>query len=81
RARRQKFEKIYGDDANHIKLQQKDKKSKTAAAKNDKDQYDQKTPKSDADADKLHPSWEAKRKQKEVMNLAKNVKGTKIVFD
>ncbi|KAJ1798375.1 hypothetical protein LPJ59_002538 [Coemansia sp. RSA 2399] len=80
RARRQKFEKIYGDEANHVKLRQKDKKPKRTFS-DDKAQGIRETPKPDTSADKLHPSWEAKRKQKEIMDRAKHVKGTKIVFE
>ncbi|KAJ2401745.1 hypothetical protein GGI23_001192 [Coemansia sp. RSA 2559] len=82
RARRQRFEKIYGSEANHIKLHQKDKKPKRAFNHNyDKARGSHRAPKSDASVDKLHPSWEAKKKQKEIMEQAKNVKRTKIVFE
>ncbi|KAJ1667153.1 hypothetical protein EV178_001646 [Coemansia sp. RSA 1646] len=79
RARRQKFEKMYGDEANHIKLRQKDKKTKRSFNYSNAS-TSQSAHKQDADSDKLHPSWEAKKKQKEIMEQAKNVKGTKIVF-
>ncbi|KAJ2734128.1 hypothetical protein IW152_002570 [Coemansia sp. BCRC 34962] len=87
RARQQKFEQMYGNEANHIKLLTKDKKPR--------DKPKKQTPTSSAatprpvaavaatanTAEQMHPSWEAKRRQKEILAQAKEVKGNKIVFD
>ncbi|KAJ1737478.1 hypothetical protein LPJ72_000449 [Coemansia sp. Benny D160-2] len=91
RARRQKYENMYGDEANHIKLKRKDKKPKqsfnhtdTNIDNNRKKIYvspRQERQKSNTQDEKLHPSWEAKKKQKEIMEQALNTKGTKIIFD
>ncbi|KAJ2664568.1 hypothetical protein GGH99_006859 [Coemansia sp. RSA 1285] len=91
RARRQKYENMYGNEANHIKLRQKDKKSKQSFnhtnidIDNNRKKIDvpprQEKQKSNTQDEKLHPSWEAKKKQKEIMEKALNTKGTKIIFD
>ncbi|KAJ2864133.1 hypothetical protein GGH94_003127 [Coemansia aciculifera] len=85
RARRQKFEQVYGKEANHIKLLTKDKKPRDKP-KRLSPTSDAATPKPAAAAaanttEQMHPSWEAKRRQKEILAQAKEVKGTKIVFD
>lgn len=85
RARRQKYEKMYGSEANHIKIMTKDKKPP-------KPQFEKKKQKgvegptvkletSSKTLQQMHPSWEAKRREKQIMEEAKNVKGNKIVFD
>ncbi|KAJ2224927.1 hypothetical protein IWW45_007988, partial [Coemansia sp. RSA 485] len=73
-ARRMMNAKIYGDDANHIKAAKKDKHKKEKREKNSDKA-------SSAQAGSVHPSWEAKRRQKEILDKAKDVKGQKIVFE
>ncbi|KAJ2826214.1 hypothetical protein GGI24_002960 [Coemansia furcata] len=82
RARRQKFEQVYGKEANHIKLLTKDKKPRDKP-KRHATTGDAATPKPAAASatEQMHPSWEAKRRQKEILAQAKEVKGNKIVFD
>ncbi|KAJ2802883.1 hypothetical protein H4S07_004591, partial [Coemansia furcata] len=82
RARRQKFEQVYGKEANHIKLLTKDKKPRDKP-KRHATTSDAATPKPAAAnaTEQMHPSWEAKRRQKEILAQAKEVKGNKIVFD
>ncbi|KAJ2025985.1 hypothetical protein GGI10_000108 [Coemansia sp. RSA 2530] len=93
RARRQKFEQVYGNEANHIKLLTKDKKPRDKPKKH-APASSAAAPKPAAAAPKpaaaatatntaeqMHPSWEAKRRQKEILAQAKEVKGNKIVFD
>ncbi|KAJ2663293.1 hypothetical protein IWW48_001395 [Coemansia sp. RSA 1200] len=90
RARRQKYENMYGNEANHIKLKQKDKKPKQSFNHTNNDNNNRKKSdgpvsrekqKSNTQDEKLHPSWEAKKKQKEIMEQALNTKRTKIIFD
>ncbi|KAJ2007070.1 hypothetical protein H4R26_001016 [Coemansia thaxteri] len=88
RARRQKFEKMYGKEANHVKLLTKDKKpadkpqSRVKAGGNSMPKPANATAGTPAAAsEQMHPSWEAKRRQKEILEQAKAVKGNRIVFD
>ncbi|KAJ2074315.1 hypothetical protein GGH13_001403 [Coemansia sp. S155-1] len=83
RARRQKFEQVYGKEANHIKLLTKDKKPRDKPKKHapTSDAAPSKPSATATTAEQMHPSWEAKRRQKEILAQAKEVKGTKIVFD
>ncbi|KAJ1729282.1 hypothetical protein LPJ61_003603 [Coemansia biformis] len=93
RARRKKFEEVYGNDANHIKLHKKESKKRNSEQRGRRNPASQgaKKPRHDAadavDAapaqkrEQVHPSWEAKRREKELMAKAKSVKPTKIVFD
>ncbi|KAI9474999.1 hypothetical protein LPJ55_004106 [Coemansia sp. RSA 990] len=86
RQRRKQYEQLYGDEANHIKIWKKEKKPShssnqhkqniaepaketkpTGAAANNKSQA-------------MHPSWEAKRRERELLEQAKSIKGQKIVF-
>ncbi|KAJ1803590.1 hypothetical protein LPJ56_006924, partial [Coemansia sp. RSA 2599] len=72
RARRLKNAKLYGEDANHLKASKKDKGKRQKRM--DKEGA---TPVPSAPTESFHPSWEAKRKQKELLSLAKEVKGKK----
>ncbi|KAJ1944808.1 hypothetical protein GGF37_002013 [Kickxella alabastrina] len=82
RARRQKFEKMYGKDANHVKLMEKDKKEKPRQpAPQFQKKPDNKPIAPAAKSEAMHPSWEAKIRQKKIMEQAKSIQGTKIVFD
>ncbi|KAJ2909754.1 hypothetical protein GGI21_001566, partial [Coemansia aciculifera] len=86
RARRQKLEQIYGKEANHIKLLTKDKKlrDKPSGRHSTSNSAAPKPTAATAAAganEQMHPSWEAKRRQKEILAQAKQVKGNKIVFD
>ncbi|KAJ2459860.1 hypothetical protein GGF42_001202 [Coemansia sp. RSA 2424] len=84
RARRQKLEQMYGNEANHIKLLTKDKKPRDKPKKHFS-ASEAAAPKPATAAagpsEQMHPSWEAKRRQKEILAQAKEVKGNKIVFD
>ncbi|KAJ1644477.1 hypothetical protein J3B02_000589 [Coemansia erecta] len=74
RARQAKNAETYGEDANHLKARKKNKdKYKKRSEKTEK-------PNSSGPAESVHPSWEAKRKEKELLDKAKNVKGQKTVF-
>ncbi|KAJ2758840.1 hypothetical protein IWQ57_006713, partial [Coemansia nantahalensis] len=93
RARRQQYEKMYGDEANHVKLTKKVSKKDTGkrptetrgqhnpAASTKKPRHDAGDAAPPAKASSVHPSWEAKRREKELLAKAKTVKPTKIVFD
>ncbi|KAJ2081114.1 hypothetical protein H4R24_002585 [Coemansia sp. RSA 988] len=73
RARRKQYEDKYGEEANHIKQSKKEKK-----------QHNSNKPRNSLAAEKdekVHPSWQAKRREKELLDQAKNVKGKKIIFD
>ncbi|KAJ2360071.1 hypothetical protein H4S01_005888, partial [Coemansia sp. RSA 2610] len=84
RQRRRQYEREYGQEANHIKIWQKEKKPRndfksqrqphSASAKPAKDT------RPNAKDQKLHPSWEAKRREKELLEQAKSIKGQKINF-
>ncbi|KAJ2161232.1 hypothetical protein GGF46_001660 [Coemansia sp. RSA 552] len=81
RARRKQYEEMYGKDANHIQLRLKEKKSRGSSAKRSATAADSVPAKAPKQQEPVHPSWEAKRREKELMEQAKSVKGTKIVFD
>ncbi|KAJ2726984.1 E3 SUMO-protein ligase pli1 [Coemansia sp. Benny D115] len=84
KARRLLYEQKYGSEANHIKLLQKKKTwfGKSTVGSHKAKHADEKPPKPAAPVslEPVHPSWEAKRKQKELMEQAKSIKGTKILF-
>ncbi|ORY05332.1 hypothetical protein K493DRAFT_404374 [Basidiobolus meristosporus CBS 931.73] len=81
RARKMMWERIHGNNANHIKAQLAAEKQAAQEAKwRDQQTYGDadRKPKRGA-AEKLHPSWEAKRHQKNA--AARPFQGTKITFD
>lgn len=81
---------MYGREANHIAAEFKKREEKRLANPDYKPKK-KPTPKPQdahhnkaADAEPVHPSWEAKRIQEEIMSKALSGKGTsnnKIVFD
>ncbi|KAJ2782238.1 hypothetical protein H4R18_002382 [Coemansia javaensis] len=95
RARRKKYEEMYGDEANHVKLKRKPKKDEAVKrARKDAPGPGAKKPRRDTagagagagtgpapQTQSVHPSWEAKRREKELLAKAKEVKGNRIVFD
>ncbi|KAJ2715576.1 hypothetical protein H4R19_001125 [Coemansia spiralis] len=97
RARRQAYEKMYGDEANHVKVNKKESNKRSSekqgqrnpAAKSKMPRHDagdaapatQDKAKDKPNAGTMHPSWEAKRREKELLAQAKKIKPTKIVFD
>ncbi|PIA19675.1 hypothetical protein COEREDRAFT_78978 [Coemansia reversa NRRL 1564] len=73
RARRKQYENMYGEEANHIKLSKKEKNHHSSANSSQ--------PATAEKDEEVHPSWQAKRHEKELLEQAKSVKGKKIVFD
>lgn len=76
-ARRQKWEQLYGQQANHLQQQQQQQqRNRQPAHRRSGQQPEQPVPES------LHPSWEAKRRQRELMKGASSstTTGTKILF-
>ncbi|KAI8320628.1 hypothetical protein GQ54DRAFT_298533 [Martensiomyces pterosporus] len=87
RARRMMYEKKYGKEANHVKLLAKDKKPKAGAERPDKANsklgHKHKAGPKNGDGNStntapMHPSWEAKRRERQM--LASAPKSKKIVF-
>jgi hypothetical protein len=71
RARREKWEKKYGENANHLKL----KKNNAVKSFKNSDK------KKEKDSQSKHPSWDAKIKKREMEEKLKSMgKGTKIIF-
>lgn len=72
-ARRELFERKYGSNANHLKL----RKAQEAVKAKPKPKPKPKP----AQNEKLHPSWEAKRRQKLSIDPSVIPKNNKIIFD
>ncbi|KXN72537.1 hypothetical protein CONCODRAFT_68943 [Conidiobolus coronatus NRRL 28638] len=94
RARRQKFEKLYGEQANHVKQQQQleadEKKRKERLRKQhllskgkNPDKVSKPAKSEEKQPENLHPSWVAKQQQKALMaNAFKSENSSKkITFD
>jgi hypothetical protein len=82
RARREKWEKKYGQDANHLKLKKNNavKSLKNSDRKKSFKSLDRKD-QSEKDSQSKHPSWDAKIKKREMEEKLKSMgKGTKIIF-
>ncbi|KAI8375146.1 hypothetical protein BD560DRAFT_392845 [Blakeslea trispora] len=92
--RRKKWEEMYGRQANHVASAYKKREEKRLADPNYRPKKKKPTPKPDqakkpmpaaATAEPVHPSWEAKRLQEEMMSKALSGKApaanNKIVFD
>ncbi|KAJ1962946.1 hypothetical protein GGI12_002338 [Dipsacomyces acuminosporus] len=80
RARRAMYEKKYGKEANHIKILTKDKKPKREAAERpySSGKRSSSNKSSSGSAEPVHPSWEAKRRERQM--LASAPKSQKVVF-
>ncbi|KAI8375977.1 uncharacterized protein BYT42DRAFT_572965 [Radiomyces spectabilis] len=85
RARRQKWEEMYGDKAKHVQAErEKDQKAREEKAKQQVKNKSQKPQIMAEDMETFHPSWQAKRQQQEMMAKALSGQGganKKIVFD
>lgn len=87
RARRKQWEEMYGREANHIAAEFKKREEKRLANPDYRPKKKPAAPKPAARAapsEPVHPSWEAKRIQEEIMSKALSGKGAsnnKIVFD
>ncbi|KAK9767566.1 hypothetical protein K7432_002539 [Basidiobolus ranarum] len=78
RARKMMWEKLHGNNANHIKAQIEAEKQAAQVAKWRAQQTFGDKPRQRATTEKLHPSWEAKKKQKNAAVVP--FKGSKITF-
>ncbi|KAJ2353516.1 hypothetical protein GGF43_003479 [Coemansia sp. RSA 2618] len=85
RQRRRQHEREFGSDANHVKLLEREKprgnpgqqrRQHAAGAEQSKGSK----PALSAKDQTMHPSWEAKRRERELLEQAKTIKGQKIVF-
>ncbi|ORE09193.1 hypothetical protein BCV72DRAFT_202203 [Rhizopus microsporus var. microsporus] len=86
RQRRKQWEELYGRKANHISEQYKKREEKRLANPDykPKKKQEKKLEIKKAPAEPMHPSWEAKRQQQEMMSKALSGKvssNNKIVFD
>ncbi|KAL4216107.1 hypothetical protein AB4K20DRAFT_1877342 [Rhizopus microsporus] len=86
RQRRKQWEELYGRKANHISKQYKQREEKRLANPNykPKKKQEKKPEIKKAPVEPMHPSWEAKRQQQEMMSKALSGKvssNNKIVFD
>ncbi|CEI96965.1 hypothetical protein RMCBS344292_11108 [Rhizopus microsporus] len=86
RQRRKQWEELYGRKANHISEQYKQREEKRLANPNykPKKKQEKKPEIKKAPVEPMHPSWEAKRQQQEMMSKALSGKvssNNKIVFD
>ncbi|KAG1448329.1 hypothetical protein G6F56_008973 [Rhizopus delemar] len=84
RQRRKKWEELYGRKANHVVAGYQKREEKRLANPDYKPKKIVSPVKSSAPAEPVHPSWEAKRQQQEMMSKAlsgKSSSNNKIVFD
>ncbi|KAG1407115.1 hypothetical protein G6F60_002438 [Rhizopus arrhizus] len=85
RQRRKQWEELYGKEANHVVAAYQKREEKRLANPDYKPKKVHKpTPSNTAPAEPMHPSWEAKRQQQEMMSKALSGKVTsnnKIVFN
>ncbi|CAO3691189.1 unnamed protein product [Rhizopus stolonifer] len=84
RQRRKQWEELYGRKANHVVADYQKREEKRLANPDYKPKKIIKPVESSAHAEPVHPSWEAKRQQQEMMSKALSGKGSsnnKIVFE
>ncbi|KAI9246764.1 hypothetical protein BY458DRAFT_560511 [Sporodiniella umbellata] len=84
RQRRKQWEEMYGKKANHVVADYQKREEKRLANPNYKPKKVATPAMSRAPAEPVHPSWEAKRQQQEMMSKALSGQGSsnnKIVFD
>ncbi|KAJ2151583.1 hypothetical protein GGF45_003432 [Coemansia sp. RSA 551] len=81
RQRRRQHEREFGNDANHIKLLEKEKAHSNSRQRLQPQPHAAVASQPKAKEQTMHPSWEAKRRERELLEQAKTVKGQRIVFD